>query len=144
MSIMKRIYVSVPPGDLAEAVVSRAAALAKVTGASVRLATCVYDPYIAGERFADSPELESARGDLVSDRQSALDAMAAALSDQGIDCDGEAFWGYPVHKPLTAHAVAWGADLVIVVTDHTDFDYEMISRHATLILDTRNATRNIA
>jgi len=45
-------------------------------------------------------------------------------------------------RPLTA-ANLKRADLVIVVTDHTDFDYDMIARHATLILDTRNATRGV-
>ena len=45
-------------------------------------------------------------------------------------------------RPLTA-ANLKRADLVIIVTDHTDFDYDMIARHATLILDTRNATRGV-
>jgi len=45
-------------------------------------------------------------------------------------------------RPLTA-ANLKRADLVIIVTDHTEFDYEMIARHATLILDTRNATRDV-
>ncbi|MFW6138132.1 MAG: nucleotide sugar dehydrogenase [Spirochaetota bacterium] len=34
-------------------------------------------------------------------------------------------------------------DLVVVVTDHSDYDYEMIEEHAGLIVDTRNAfTKN--
>jgi UDP-N-acetyl-D-glucosamine dehydrogenase len=36
-----------------------------------------------------------------------------------------------------------GCDCAVVLTDHTAFDYELICRHAPLILDTRNATRNI-
>lgn len=35
------------------------------------------------------------------------------------------------------------ADLVIITTAHSDFDYEMISKHAKYIVDTRNATKNI-
>ena len=34
-------------------------------------------------------------------------------------------------------------DLVIVVTDHTSFDYHFICRYSKLILDTRNATKGI-
>ncbi len=35
------------------------------------------------------------------------------------------------------------ADLVIVITNHSDYDYKMIVRHSGLILDTRNATEKI-
>ena len=34
-------------------------------------------------------------------------------------------------------------DAVIIATDHTDFDYETIVKHATLVIDTRNATSNL-
>jgi len=45
-------------------------------------------------------------------------------------------------KPLTP-ALLRGADLVIVVTDHTAFDYDLVVRHAKQVLDTRNATRAV-
>jgi UDP-N-acetyl-D-glucosamine dehydrogenase len=32
-------------------------------------------------------------------------------------------------------------DLVLLATDHSDYDYEMIARHAQLIVDTRNAVK---
>jgi len=32
------------------------------------------------------------------------------------------------------------ADLVIIVTDHSGYDYDMIVRHSPMVLDTRNAT----
>ncbi len=35
------------------------------------------------------------------------------------------------------------ADLVIILTDHTDVDYACVVRHAHLVLDTRNATRGL-
>ena len=31
------------------------------------------------------------------------------------------------------------ADMVVLLTDHDAFDYEMIEKNATCILDTRNA-----
>ncbi|MBI3299876.1 MAG: nucleotide sugar dehydrogenase [Elusimicrobia bacterium] len=40
--------------------------------------------------------------------------------------------------PLTP-TVLEGVDAALVVTDHGDFDYEMIAKHAPLIVDTRNA-----
>ena len=35
------------------------------------------------------------------------------------------------------------ADLVIIVTDHSSFDYNAIVRHARIVLDSRNATRDV-
>lgn len=45
-------------------------------------------------------------------------------------------------KPLTP-ATLRAADLAIVVTDHSEFDYPFIVRHSGMILDTRNATRDV-
>jgi UDP-N-acetyl-D-glucosamine dehydrogenase len=49
---------------------------------------------------------------------------------------------YPGHDmesvPLTAELLG-RADAVVLVTDHADFDYPFIERHARLIVDTRNA-----
>jgi UDP-N-acetyl-D-glucosamine dehydrogenase len=36
-----------------------------------------------------------------------------------------------------------GADCVVIVTDHAAYDWEYVTKHAQLILDTRNATRNV-
>lgn len=44
--------------------------------------------------------------------------------------------------PLTP-ANLRNADLVVIVTDHSSYDYNMIARHSKLILDTRNATRAV-
>ena len=44
--------------------------------------------------------------------------------------------------PLTPANLA-RADLVLIVTDHSVFDYDEIVRHARLVLDTRNATRDV-
>jgi UDP-N-acetyl-D-glucosamine dehydrogenase len=34
-------------------------------------------------------------------------------------------------------------DAVVITTDHSSYDYEFIVRHAALVVDTRNATRNV-
>jgi nucleotide sugar dehydrogenase len=36
-----------------------------------------------------------------------------------------------------------GADLVIILTDHSAVDYGLVAEHARLLLDTRNATRGL-
>jgi len=45
-------------------------------------------------------------------------------------------------KALTPRLLA-RQDCVVIVTDHPGYDYEFIVRHAPLVVDTRNATRNV-
>ena len=45
-------------------------------------------------------------------------------------------------QPLTAEFLV-SQDCVLRSTDHTLFDYNFIVRHAPLVVDTRNATRNV-
>jgi len=35
-------------------------------------------------------------------------------------------------------------DCVLIATDHSSYDYKFIVNNASLVVDTRNATRNIA
>ena len=46
-------------------------------------------------------------------------------------------------QPLTAETLD-AADLVLILTDHSDVDYGFVVEHARLVLDTRNATRGQA
>ena len=43
---------------------------------------------------------------------------------------------------LTPETLA-AADAVLIATDHSQFDYPLIVRHSRLVVDTRNATRNV-
>ena len=45
-------------------------------------------------------------------------------------------------KPF-APATFREADLVIIITDHSSFDYDEVVRHSRIVLDTRNATRSV-
>jgi UDP-N-acetyl-D-glucosamine dehydrogenase len=45
-------------------------------------------------------------------------------------------------QPLD-ESVVGGADCVVVVTDHPSVDYELIAQHAPIVVDTRNAMRNV-
>jgi UDP-N-acetyl-D-glucosamine dehydrogenase len=45
-------------------------------------------------------------------------------------------------QPLSAEYLA-SQDCVLIATDHSAFDYEFIVSHSTLIIDTRNATKNV-
>jgi UDP-N-acetyl-D-glucosamine dehydrogenase len=45
-------------------------------------------------------------------------------------------------KPLSAQMLK-GYDVVLVSTDHSDYDYNWIVKHSQLVIDTRNATQNV-
>lgn len=45
-------------------------------------------------------------------------------------------------RELTAEFLA-SQDAVLIATDHSDYDYDLIVRHAPLVVDTRNATQNV-
>lgn len=45
-------------------------------------------------------------------------------------------------EPLTAEVIA-AADMVLIATDHSNTDYEFIVKHAKVVLDTRNAAKNV-
>jgi len=44
--------------------------------------------------------------------------------------------------PLTGEALA-GADAALIVTDHSGVDYDLVVQHAPLVVDTRDATREV-
>jgi UDP-N-acetyl-D-glucosamine dehydrogenase len=44
--------------------------------------------------------------------------------------------------PLTAKLLK-SVEAVMIITDHTAYDYRWIAKHTPLIVDTRNATRRI-
>ena len=44
--------------------------------------------------------------------------------------------------PLTS-AMLKKTDCVLIATDHTDVDYDLVCRHAPLVVDTRNATASV-
>jgi UDP-N-acetyl-D-glucosamine dehydrogenase len=45
-------------------------------------------------------------------------------------------------QPLTAEYLA-AQDCVLIATDHSAYDYDFIVRHSRLVVDTRNATKNV-
>ena len=34
-------------------------------------------------------------------------------------------------------------DLVVLITDHSSYDYEILVKNASFVFDTRNATKNL-
>jgi UDP-N-acetyl-D-glucosamine dehydrogenase len=51
--------------------------------------------------------------------------------------------GEPVHSIELTKEALQSYDAVVIVTDHTSYDYNWIVDNAKLVVDTRNATRHI-
>ncbi|MCE5203459.1 MAG: nucleotide sugar dehydrogenase [Actinomycetia bacterium] len=47
------------------------------------------------------------------------------------------------HVDITAETIG-AADVVLLITDHTDVDYAFVADHSQLVLDTRNAFKDVA
>lgn len=114
----RRILAAIPPTDLGETVAARAFAVARRFGASVHLLGVVYDAYVAGERFSDSPDLQSTRDQLVETRREELAQMANSGVADGIDTTVSAAWCYPVVDGVIQSLADHAPDLVVAGTFH--------------------------
>jgi UDP-N-acetyl-D-glucosamine dehydrogenase len=104
-----------------------------VRGASVLILGVAYKKDVGDVR--ESPALDVMK--LLLDRGADLrfcDPFVPA-----IDLDGG---GHFTAVPLDQRALR-DADLVVILTNHSDWDYDLVVRHAGCVLDTRNATRGV-
>src|SRR5207253_1182424 len=61
-----------------------------------------------------------------------------------IDDDGHTeIQGLPMQSMPLSEAVLDMADLVLIVTDHSNIDYQFVANHSRLIFDTRGVTRGM-
>ncbi len=83
----------------------------------------------------ESPALDVIR--LLQERGAEVayhDPYVADLHHEGLDMEA---------IDLTEKALS-GADCVVIVTDHSSYDWEWIAKHAPLIMDARNALKDVA
>lgn len=85
-------------GDLA--VVSRAIEVARKLEADIELFACVYDAYIAGERFFDSPDLDQAKTTRLAAEKASLEEVAQRIRDEGVEVRVDVLWDTPVYEGI--------------------------------------------
>jgi UDP-N-acetyl-D-glucosamine dehydrogenase len=76
----------------------------------------------------------------VAQRLVSLGAQVAYVDDHVAAPEGDGFEARLRRAALTEQEVSV-ADLVVVLTDHDDVDYEMVATHAKCVLDTRHRCR---
>lgn len=93
--------------------VGRAAGLAKQLGAHLEVFVCVYDQYLSGQRFFDSPGLASARDAYVSKCLEKAQLVAEEVGAMGVRVTATAAWDTPLSDGIVRRALASRADMVI-------------------------------
>jgi len=96
----------------------RAAWLARHTGAELELLVCYYNEYLSGDRLFDSPSLEKARKEVISNQEQHLEELAEPLRSDGIVVRTTAVWDHPLFEGIVRQAIESGADIVFKDTHH--------------------------
>ncbi len=103
-----------------------------VNGARILLLGLAYKPNTSDLR--ESPALS------VMQRLSSLGAELRYVDDHVTEADVVSLSGQVVQAELNVDELA-GSDAVVVLTDHDDVDYNLVTAHARYVLDTRHRCR---
>jgi len=114
----KTLLVIVDPTAERQPALEKAAILAERIGAELTLLGCVYDPYIAGDRFFDGPDLESLRTRLLEERLETLNTLAGPLRNGDLPVTCRVVWDTPLHEAIVRETLKIQPDLVFKDTHH--------------------------
>lgn len=112
------LLVVIDPTSENQPALEKAATLAAETGRELILLSCAYDPYIAGDRFFDGPDLEKLRAERLEDRLTSLRDIAQRLRNQGVDVSCRAVWDTPLHEAIVRESLRVQPDIVFKDTHH--------------------------
>ena len=104
-----------------------------VKGASILLLGVAYKRGVGDTR--ESPALEII---------ARLRAKGAQVSYSDPHVPTVSIEGSSLNSVTLTDSVLSGADCVLIVTDHSDFDYQRVVGESSLVVDTRGATRAVA
>lgn len=114
----KRILVVLDPVSQRQPALVRALGLARALGCPLEALVCIYDKYLAGERFTDSEGLQKARGALAEETRGWLRGKLAEHDTSGVQLDLHVAWGSPLSDEILQRAARTGADLIVKDTHH--------------------------
>jgi len=114
----ERILAVVSPTREKQAALERAIGLGRSYQCPVEAFVCIYDPYIAGERFADSDGLAKARETLKASTGEWLKARLTEIDTRGVELSTHVGWGSPLCETVLARAAKIDADLIVKDTHH--------------------------
>lgn len=114
----KRILAVTDPTAGAQPALERALSVARAFDCPVEVFACIYDQYLAGERFLDSEGLKRARDGMAEATYGWLEGQLAGHEVAGLDLSIQVGWHSPLHEGIIRRADKIGADLVIKDTHY--------------------------
>lgn len=79
---------------------AKAADYARRVGAPLVMLACIFDPYVAGERFYDGTDLKKLRKQAIDRQLQGLRELARPLRAQGLEVTCRAVWDHPLHEAI--------------------------------------------
>lgn len=115
MATWKRILVAIKqPAARRQPVLERATALARASGAQLRLFHDLSMPVAIDAYGGSGQTLASEIRETREAARARLGQLAQPLREAGLDASVAAEWDYPASEAIVREARAWGADLVVV------------------------------
>ena len=124
MAQQRCLLVVIDPTVDQQPALEKAAALANKTGHELVLLGCVYDPYIAGDRFFDGSDLKDLRSGLMNETLTNLEKLANSHRNTGLEVACRAVWDTPLHEAIVREAIQFQPDIVFKDAHH----HSMLSR----------------
>ena len=125
MQRLDRILAVIDPTVDVQVGAAKAARLARLSGASLELFTCDFDPALTGQPFFDTAVLQQLRAEFMAKRQAHLEAMAAELRRTGLQVTTHVHWDNPLYEGILRRVAECEPDLVF-----KDTHYHSVLRRA--------------
>lgn len=110
---LKQLLVIIDPTKNPQPALTRAASIARQTGAALELLICEFNSTLDNALFFEAPALDKARASLLKQRSEWLEQLAAPLRGEGLTVTCEVRWGKPLHRMIIARVEELRPDLVL-------------------------------
>jgi universal stress protein E len=113
MKRLDRILVVLDPTAEAQAALARSVMLARLSGATLELFICDFDPSLSGQPFFDTDKLRRLREEFVSERLEYLEETAEDLRAEGLAVETHVHWDNPLYRGIVRRVEESAPDLVV-------------------------------
>jgi len=148
MQRLDRILAVIDPTVDVQVGAAKAARLARLSGASLELFACDFDPALTGQPFFDTDMLRRLREEFIDERAAYLEDLADELRAGGLDVSTHVHWDNPLYEGILRRVAEFEPDLVIKDTHYHSFlrralftntDWNLIRRCPVPLLLSRTA-----
>jgi len=148
MQRLDRILAVIDPTVDVQVGAAKAVRLARLSGASLELFACDFDPALTGQPFFDTDALRRLREDFIAERAGYLEDLAEELRAGGLDVTTHVHWDNPLYEGILRRVAEFTPDLLVKDTHYhsvlrralfTNTDWNLIRRCPVPLLLSRTA-----